>query len=250
MVTQDTRAACEEQLWSTYGRGRDAQVREQIIERYRGLAYLALKRLRRSGDEDLEQVALLGLIKAIDRFDPSSGPPFSSFAMPTILGELRHNLRDGSRPVRCPRRLQALRAAALDRQRALRQQWGHDPTLAEVAQDLGVELDQVVEAMAVEEVCHPRSLDQPVRGQTEDQSSRGEDLLGAEDPELARVEERVGWRQLLNRLDPRLRQVIELRYYQNLSQQKTAGRLGVSQMQVSRLERRAIERLRCQVAAG
>jgi RNA polymerase sigma-B factor len=243
-------AASEEQLWSVYAQCRDTRLREQLVERYRRLAYAALKQLHCMGNEDLEQVALLGLIEAIDRFDPASGHHFSSFAVPTILGELRHYLRDQSRLIRCPRPLFDLRAAVIARQCDLRQQIGRDPSLAETARDLGVDLEQVVEAMATEDTCHPASFDQMPPGHEEDRSALSEECLGAEDPELARVEERIGWRQVLDHLDPRLREVIELRFYQNLSQEKAAGRLGVSQMQVSRLERRAIDRLRCQVAAG
>lgn len=240
----------EEQLWAAYMASRSERLREQLMERYRRLAYGALKRVHCSGDEDLEQVAMLGLVEAIDRFDPADGRPFVAFALPTILGELRHYLRDQSRPIRCPRPLLALRAAVVARQRDLRLQYGRDPSLAEIAGAMGIPLEQVVEAMALEDTCHPASLNQALPGREEDRSALPEELLGAEDPELARVEERVGWRQVLDRLEPRLRRVIELRFYQNLSQAKTAGCLGVSQMQISRLERRALDRLRRQVAAG
>lgn len=251
MVTDSLPAAVsEEQLWSAYARCRDARLREQLVAQYRRLAYAALKQLHCIGNEDLEQVALLGLVEAIDRFDPDCGHHFPSFALPTILGELRHYLRDQSRLIRCPRALLELRAAVIARQDNLRLKCGCNPSLAEIARDLGVDLEHVVEAMALEDACHPSSLDQGLPGRGEDRSRLAEELLGAEDPELARVEERIGWRQVLDHLDPRLRQVIELRFYQNLSQEKAARRLGVSQMQVSRLERRAIDRLRCQVAAG
>src|SRR5437016_717941 len=153
-------AVSEEQLWSAYARCRDARRREQLVERYRRLAYAALKRLHCMGNEDLEQVALLGLIEAIDRFDPAGGPHFASFALPTILGELRHYLRDQSRLIRCPRPLFDLRAAVIARQRDLRQRIGRDPSLAEIARDLGVDLEHVVEAMAMEDTCHPSSFDQ------------------------------------------------------------------------------------------
>jgi RNA polymerase sigma-B factor len=245
-----TAALPEERLWSAYARTRDPRLREALVQSYRRLAYAALKQMHCLGDEDLEQVAMMGLVEAIDRFDPTDGHRFSSFALPTILGELRHYLRDQSRLIRCPRPLFDLRAAVIARVQEHRRQSGHEPRLTEIAHELGVALEHVKEAMAVEDTCHPSSLDQALPGREEDRSMLPEELLGAEDPELARVEERVGWRQVLERLDPRLREVIELRFYQNLSQEKAAGRLGVSQMQVSRLERRAIDRLRCQVAAG
>jgi RNA polymerase sigma-B factor len=248
VVTEMARSQSSEAQWAAYARKPDPHVREQIIQRYRPLAYSVLNKVHYRGDEDLEQVALLALVKAVDRFDPSSGHHFSSFAVPTILGELRHYLRDQSRMVRCPRPLFELRAAVLDRQRAQPLLNGQEATLADIARDLGVEPEHVVEAMALEEICHPSSLDQNSRCHEDEPPGQKEEILGAADPELERVEERIGWKQALAHLDPRLRKVIELRFYQNLSQQKAAARLGVSQMQVSRLERRALDRLRNQVA--
>jgi RNA polymerase sigma-B factor len=207
-----------------------------------------LLRIRRHPDEDLEQVALLALIKAIDRFDPARGLCFPTFAVPTIQGELKRCLRDQSRLLRCPRSLLNLRDAIFARKRTLTQTTGLDPTLAEIAADLGVELDQVVEAMAVDEACHPCSLDGLVPSSKRNQLVALEEFLGTEDPELQQVEERVAWTQALAELTPRLEQVMKLRYYENLSQQEAARRLGVSQMQVSRLERRALDYLRSQVA--
>jgi RNA polymerase sigma-B factor len=230
--------------------GHSSQVREELIERYRPLAFMALRNLRHHWDEDLEQVAMLGLIKAIDRYDPATGYCFSSFAVPTILGELRHYLRDQSHLVRCPRPLINLHDAVKARERELTKETGQVPALGEVAASLGVPVDRVAEAMAMEEICRPWSLDAPVPPKEAEQPVTLEDCLGEEDPELTRAEERVAWRQMLERLDPRLKQVIELRFYQNLSQQESARRLGVSQMHVSRLERRALDRLRAQAAAA
>jgi RNA polymerase sigma-B factor len=224
------------------------ELREQLIEQYRPLAMALLQRFRRHPDEDMEQVALLALIKAIDRFDPARGHCFPTFAVPTIQGELKRYLRDQSRLVRCPRSLLDLRDAVFARKRALTQTTGSSPTLAEIAADLEVELDQVVEAMAVDETCHPCSLDGLVPSRTQNQLVALEEFLGTEDAELQKTEERIAWTQALAELTPRLEQVMKLRYYENLSQQEAARRLGVSQMQVSRLERRALEYLRSQVA--
>jgi RNA polymerase sigma-B factor len=198
-------------------------------------------------DEDLQQVALLSLVKAVDRFDPTRGHCFSTFATPTILGEIKRYLRDNSRLVRPPRSLHDLHVNVVTKQREMTMESGTVPTLAEVAAALGAELDRVVEAMALEDVCVPCSLTGWPLTES-DQNLALEDCLGTEDPEMARVEARVAWGDVLKELDPDLKQVIMLRYYQDITQRDAAARLGVSQMQISRLERRALDRLRKQVS--
>ncbi len=148
--------------------------------------------------------------------------------------------------MRCPRPLLNLRDAAKARERELIRKTGKPPTLAEVAAAMGVEVDRVAEAMEADENCHSWSLEGPVHRRPDEQELTLEDCLGEEDPELSKAEARIAWRQVLERLDPRLKQVIRMRFYQNLSQQESARRLGISQMQVSRLERRALDRLRAQ----
>jgi RNA polymerase sigma-B factor len=184
------------------------------------------------------------LVEAVDRFDPSRGIEFPSFAVPTILGELKRYLRDHSRLVRCPQSLLELRAAVLAKEPELTGRSGRPPAVSEIAEALGQPVDQVLEALAVEETGRPRSLDELLPAVESGLPGTLAACLGAEDPELARVEERVGWAQMLNKLEPKLEKVMRLRYYGDLSQQETARRLGISQMQVSRLERRAIARLR------
>jgi RNA polymerase sigma-B factor len=237
-----------DQLWAAYASHPDYQLREQLIEHYRPLAIGILHRMPGRWDEDLEQVALLGLVKAVDRFNPACGTRFGSFAVPTIQGEVKRYLRDYSRPVRCPRPLLDLRAAMMTKERELTLKMGHGPTLSELAEALNVELDQVVEAMAIEETCHPHSLDRLLPVGEQGEPVPLEECIGEEDPELARAEQRILWNEVLERLEPALQQVVQLRFYQNLTQQEAAHRLGVSQMQVSRLERRALERLRAQMA--
>jgi RNA polymerase sigma-B factor len=233
-----------ERLWADYAARKDARLREQLIEAYRPLALAALKRLGYGGDEDLTQVAMLGLIKAVDRFDPSTGYQFSTFAVPTIMGEVRRYHRDHSRLVRPPRSLYDLHAAVIARQRLMTTRDGHVPTLAEVAESLGVELDEVVESIALDDICVPSSLDTAASTQDPESPWSLAEHLGAADPELVRIEERMIWERLLEALEPRLRHIVELRYYRELSQRDVARSLGVSQMQVSRLERRAIDGLR------
>ncbi|MBI3910055.1 MAG: sigma-70 family RNA polymerase sigma factor [Armatimonadetes bacterium] len=247
MVTQQASAETADHLWSAYASHPTRRLRERLIEQYRPLAYSVLRRIRRRGDEDLEQVALLGLVKAVDHFNPALGNRFSSFAVPTILGELKRYLRDHSRPVRPPRSLLDLHAAVVAKDRELTVRIRRTPAIPELASALSVEPDQVTEALAIEEACHPYSLDGLMESLERDQPVVLEECLGVEDPGLAQIEAQVAWSQAVNELDPPLKEIIELRYYRNLTQREAARRLGVSQMHVSRLERRALDRLRCQV---
>jgi RNA polymerase sigma-B factor len=249
MVTEAARAERADRLWSDYLCCRSADSQERLIDLYRPLALAVPRHLGFSRDEDLEQVALIGLLKAISRFDPTRGCRFTTFAFPTIAGEVKRYLRDRSRMVRCPRGLLDLRAAVSTTERDLTAQLGHSPTLSEVADALGVELERVVEAMALEEICAPRSLDEVMESLEHGQALTLEEQVGVPDPELARVEERIAWGQVLAELEPRIRKLLELRFYDNLSQNETGQRLGISQMQVSRLERRALEKLRERFAA-
>jgi RNA polymerase sigma-B factor len=243
MKTQQSREERRKHLWSDYRSRGESALREQLIEEYRDLAFSILHRMGRRWDEDLEQVALLGLMKAVDRFDPASGNAFSSFAVPTIVGEVRRYLRDQSRLVRPTRSLLDLRVRVRDKEAELTAATGRCPTFAALAEALGIGLERITDAMAMEETCHPCSLDMLVQRPESDAPTMLEQCFGEEDPALARVETSVACRQALALLDPRLRAVIRLRYYQNLTQAQAAKRLGVSQVQVSRLERRALHQL-------
>jgi RNA polymerase sigma-B factor len=250
MTAQETRPRSGEALWSEYRAHPSSDLREELIEWYRPLAHTVLRRLRVPREEDLEQVALLGLIRAIDRFDLARGHQFSSFAVPTIVGEVKRYLRDQSRPMRCPRELYRLHRAVVDKQAELTARSQRAPTLSEVAAELGIEVDRVAEAMAAEDLCHPTSLDRRPLHEDSDETGSFEERLGEEDPAIQRTETRIAWTQVIGGLKPLLRDVIRLRYCQNMSQQQAAERLGVTQMQVSRLERRALDRLRLQAPIG
>lgn len=248
MIARNTHELTEDDLWQTYAACRSRRLREELIRRYTPLAMTAPRQILGHRDEDLEQVALLGLIKAVDRYEPARGHRFASFAMPTILGEVKRHLRDQSRLVRCPRFLHDLRHTVKAKVRELTKTSGTAPSLSQVAAALDTGLDQVVEAMAMEEACHPLSLDATVTHHEGDSPTTLEESLGADDPDLERMEDAIAWKQVIERLDPELRKVIEMRYYKHLSQQEAGQQLGVSQMQVSRLERRALDRLRGQLA--
>lgn len=239
MTSLEMRSETAGRLWSAYAAHPSGTLREQLIEQYRPLALAVLHQICRHPDEDLEQVAMLALVRAVDRYDRAKGNPFPAFAIPTIRGELRHYLRDQSRLVRCPRPLINRRAAVMGKEQELAGRLGRSPSMDEIAAALGISLDQVVEALAIEETCHPYSLDSPLPSTADNGPLLFEECLGAADPELERVEEEVAWQQELGTLGPQLRKVLQLRYYGNLSQRETAERMGVSQMHVSRLESQA-----------
>jgi RNA polymerase sigma-B factor len=216
-------------------RAGDARARELLAERYLPLARRLARRYQRSEEplEDLVQVASLGLLKAIDRFDADRDVAFSSFAVPTILGEVKRHFRDRTWSVRVPRDLQELalrvdRTAAelsLDKRRA--------PTVAELAETLAVSEEQVLEALRAAGAYHAGSLD---------------DALGEEEHGFERAEERATLAPLLAHVSSRERLVLTLRFGDDLTQAEIGERIGVSQMQVSRLIRQALTRLRAGLA--
>jgi RNA polymerase sigma-B factor len=229
----------------------DARARELLTERYLPLARRLARRYQRSEEplDDLEQVASLGLLKAIDRFDASRDVAFSSFAVPTILGEVKRHFRDRTWSVRVPRDLQelALRAdrmaaeLALDKHRA--------PTVAELAEALDSTEEQVLEALRAAGAYHAGSLDAPRPGR--DEAAAGESLadsLGEDEHGFERAEERATLAPLLAHVSSRERMVLVLRFGEDMTQAEIGERIGVSQMQVSRLIRQALARLRAGVA--
>ena len=231
-------------LWDAFHVQREPELRDRLFAHYRELARSVAWRVAGKRDEDLEQVAQVALLRAIDRFDPAVGCQFSTFAVPSIAGELKRHLRDTSYAIRPSRTLHDLCMAVRTTEWELTARSGRPATLAEIAAALDKDLDRVVEAIAMQEVCSPRSLD---AYRTDDEGNPfvdGRLSPGAVDEKLEDAAPRIAWQQILERLQPPLRRVIELRYFGNLSQREAALQLGVSQMQVSRLEHRALAHLR------
>ncbi len=220
------------------------RVRTELIEVYWGLARRLARRFRHRGEpeDDLVQVAAIGLIKAIDGFDPVRGSAFTSYAIPTILGELRRHFRDKGWDVRVPRRFQELRleiAAASDR---LTHELGRLPNPADVAVALAVSEDDVRESLAAGSAYSATSLQRPL-GHHEDGACLG-DLLAHEERGYRHVEACAVLRAALSDLPERERHILGLRFYHQLTQSEIADEVGMSQMHVSRLLTRSLERLR------
>jgi RNA polymerase sigma-B factor len=222
---------------------RDAPLRDELVAAHLGLAEYLARRFANRGEplEDLVQVASLGLIKAVDRFDPERGVEFSTYATHTIVGELKRHFRDKGWAIRAPRRMQELYLQLGKVVGALSQELGHSPTIAELAAEVGVSEEEVLEALEAGQAYRSASLDAPIGNE------EGETLgahLGEEDVSLAGVESRATLSPLLAQLPPRERLILHLRFFEGLTQSEIATRLNISQMHVSRLLARSVSELR------
>jgi RNA polymerase sigma-B factor len=224
--------------------GGDAHARDELIERYMPLARSLALRYRRASEplDDLVQVASVGLVKAVDRWDPDRGLAFSSYAVPTILGEIRRYFRDATWDVRPARDLQELCLAVEEAREKLWAQLGRSPTVADLAERLNRSPEEVVEALQATEARSARSLDAPVHEEEGDSASAG-DLLGSDDAEFERVEAGITIERMTGILDERAREILRLRFQEDLLQSEIAEQVGCSQMHVSRIIRSSLERL-------
>jgi RNA polymerase sigma-B factor len=224
----------------------DQAAREQLVERYLPLARQLARRYQRADEplDDLIQVASLGLIKAIDRFDTDRPVVFSSYAVPTILGELKRHFRDRTWSVRVPRDLQEM-ALRVDRTVTnLSLKLHRSPSVSEIAEAVGATEEQVLEALEAAGAYRASSLDAPRAHQEDDAGESVADAFGTEEEGFDRAEERATLGPLMQRISARERTVLQLRFGEDLTQAEIGKRIGVSQMQVSRLIRQALTRLR------
>jgi RNA polymerase sigma-B factor len=228
-----------------YAQTRDPHARERLLRAHLPLANAIARRFDR-GDratlEDLQQIAALGLIKALDRFDPDHGAAFSSFAVPTIQGEIRRYFRDFTWTIRPPRDLQE-RAVRIEREREqLTSELGRSPTAGELAQRLGCTIEDILDAAEAAQARGSDSLDRPVAADVDDGATLGE-RLGAEDPGFAAAEATATLDSLLATLSERDALVVHLRFREDLTQAEIGQRIGYSQMHVSRILRAALAQL-------
>jgi RNA polymerase sigma-B factor len=233
-----------DQLLMRRHRNGDGTARDELIERYMPLARSLALRYRRASEplDDLIQVASVGLVKAVDRWDPDRGLAFSSYAVPTILGELRRYFRDATWDVRPARDLQELCLAVEEARDALWIDLGRSPTVGDLAERLRRSPEEVVEALQATEGRSVRSLDAPVHEEEGDSASAG-DLIGHDDPGFDRVEAGVTIERLTAVLDERAQEILRLRFAEDLLQSEIAERVGCSQMHVSRIIRSSLEKL-------
>jgi RNA polymerase sigma-B factor len=237
------------QLFARHKQG-DLAAREALVERFLPLARSLARRYDRSSEpfEDLLQVASLGLLKALDRFDPAMGHPFASFAVPTILGEMRRHFRDAGWSVHVPRGSQERALKVRDAQEHLANSQGRAPTVSELAQYLELGTGEVIDALQAIQAYESLSLDAPRPGATDEATSYG-DAMGEEDARYELVELDVTVSAVMGRVPERERQILHMRFIEDLTQTEIAARIGISQMQVSRLLRRSLDQLRALTSA-
>ncbi|THV39538.1 SigB/SigF/SigG family RNA polymerase sigma factor [Glycomyces buryatensis] len=219
-------------------------VREQLVTGYLPLAEHIAQRFSGKGiaKDDLVQVASVGLIHAVDRFDPDHGSDFLSYAVPTVMGEVRRHFRDASWPMRVPRRLQELRLSINRATGELSQVLGRPPTSAELAESLGISEAEVGEGYEARQVYRAVSLDEPPF-EDEDRAPLAESV-GEEDASLEFVDNHESLVPLLQELPGRERKILALRYFDDMTQTQIAEEVGISQMHVSRLLHRTLDELR------
>jgi RNA polymerase sigma-B factor len=219
-------------------------IREKLVEMHLPLVEHLARRFRNRGEplDDLVQVATIGLIKSVDRFDPERGVEFSTYATPTIVGEIKRHFRDKGWAVRVPRRLQELRLSLTSATADLSQRLGRAPTVGELAEQLKLSDEEVLEGLESANAYSTLSLDVPEQG--EQDSPVVADSLGAEDEELEGVEYRESLKPLLAKLPPREKKILLLRFFGNMTQSQIAEEIGISQMHVSRLLARTLAQLR------
>ena len=222
----------------------DAEARDQLIVNHINLVRFLASKFKNRGEslEDLIQVGTIGLIKAIDRFDPERGLEFTTYATPTIMGEIKRHFRDKGWSVRVPRRLQELSAKVNQATDELTNQLQRSPSVAEIADYLGSSVDEVLEAMESSSAYSSVPLEGGGSGE-DDESPSVIDHYATEDPDLAASDDRIVLEQAIADFSPREQEIIKMRFEQGLTQVEIAEREGISQVQVSRLLRRALRRL-------
>jgi RNA polymerase sigma-B factor len=225
-----------------------ARLRDELVRLHLPLVEHFARRFLNRGEpfDDLLQVGTIGLIKAIDRFDLERGVEFSTYATPTIVGEIKRHFRDRGWAIRVPRRLQELRLTITTATAELTQEHGRSPTVAELAERVGVPEEEIIEGLESSNAYSTLSLDAP--DSSEDSALSMIDVIGGDDEALEHVENRETIKPLLEGLDPREKHILTLRFFKGMTQSQIAAEIGISQMHVSRLLARTLLKLRSSLA--
>ena len=231
-------------LFAELAAGAGSDVRDELVRMHLPLVEYLARRFRNRGEplEDLVQVATIGLIKSIDRFDLERGVEFSTYATPTIVGEIKRHFRDKGWAIRVPRRLQELKLTLTKATSELSQTLGRSPTVSELAKHLGLQEEEILEGLESANAYSAVSLDATDTG--DDDSPAVSESLGMVDEALEGVEYRESLKPLLDKLPPREKKILVLRFFGNMTQSQIAAELGISQMHVSRLLARTLAQLR------
>ena len=234
------------QLLAAYAENREPQVKDELVAQHLNLVrYLAGKFSNRGENlEDLVQVGCLGLIKAIERFDPERGTEFTTYATPTIVGEIKRHFRDKGWAIKVPRRLQEFNASVAKTTEELTSTLGRVPTADEIAKKLEVNPEDVLEAQELGQSYNLLSIDSELDADDSRKTSSLLDYLGRDDFQLEQVEDRLALHRAFSSLPDRERLLMYLRFFENRSQSEVAKVLNISQMHVSRLQARSLETMR------
>ena len=235
-----------EELFRLYGRDRDERLRERLVAMHQNLVRFLAGKFANRGEplEDLVQVGTIGLINAVDRYDADRGTKFSTYATPTIVGEIRRYFRDKAWSLKVPRRLQELNQVANKAVDVLSVKLGRAPTVAEIAQAIGASEEETLEAMELGNAYDTVSLDSRMSTETESAPMTLAEFVGGEDETLKALERYGDMSAAIESLDEREKVIITLRFFKDLSQAEVAKRLNISQMHVSRLQHRALNNLK------
>ena len=233
-----------------YRATRDRAMRNALVLEYEWLAEACARRFADRGEPwaDLVQVAQIGVVKAVERFDPDRGVAFPTYAVPTVVGELKRHFRDATWAVSVPRRCKELLTRMNAVNEALHQRLGRAPTVDEVAAGLGVDRDLVLETLEANQAYRSLSLEQPSPHAGADQDRPRSELLGADDERIDVTDARLSATRALEMLDDRTRKIVYWRFFEECTQREIGGRLGIGQVQVSRLLRAALAELRAKLA--
>jgi RNA polymerase sigma-B factor len=236
---------------SSTTKARRSELRDELVKLHLPLVEHFARRFLNRGEpfDDLLQVGTIGLIKAIDRFDTERGVEFSTYATPTIVGEIKRHFRDRGWAIRVPRRLQELRISITAATADLTQELGRSPTVSELAGKIGVSDEAILEGLESSNAYSTLSLDAPDSG-GDDSALSMIDVIGGDDEALEHVENRETIKPLLEQLDPREKHILTLRFFRGMTQSQIAAEIGISQMHVSRLLTRTLERLRTSLEDG
>lgn len=245
--TQNEEASRADRLLQEYARTKSTALRDEIVAGHLKIAGMVAGRFAGKGVDydDLYQVACLAMVRALERYDPDRGVKFSSFVVPVMIGEIKHYFRDRSRLIRLPRTAAELLAEVEKAISVLAQKLMRQPNVPELAEYLNCGEEQILEALELRGASAPASLD--YTGETEETEHPLSAFLGVEEAGFRRFETNDTLRRLLQSMDEQQRRVIELRFFEGLSQREAAQRLGISQMSVSRSERKALEWMRGQL---
>jgi RNA polymerase sigma-B factor len=235
-----------EALFRQYTKTRNPRIRDQLVMMHQNLVRFLAGKFANRGEalEDLVQVGVIGLINAIDRFDPERGTKFSTYATPTIVGEIRRHFRDKAWSLKVPRRLQELNLAANKAVERLSQELGRPPTVQDIAREVGASEEETLEAIELGNAYDTVSLDSKLTHEGESAPLTLAEFVGGVDGSLQNIETYGDLKQAMECLEPREKAIIYYRFFKDMSQTEVARRLNISQMHVSRLQQKALKRLK------